>query len=81
MVPDHRRHPRCRRRGGIPGENDREQIEGADPEHQELVTFVTVWAELHGNGPVTAGQLVETVKLHGLLETVLDLECPDSEWC
>jgi hypothetical protein len=55
-------------------ENDREQIEGADPEHQELATFVTVWAEQHGNNPVTAGQLAEIVTLHGLLETVLDLQ-------
>jgi len=61
---------------GVEGflENDREQIESADPEHQELAAFVTAWAAQHGVKPVTAGELAEMVGMHGLLETVLDLE-------
>src|SRR5437660_7720946 len=55
-------------------ENDREQIEGADPEHQELAAFVTAWAAQHGDKPVTAGELADMVGLHGLLGTGRDLE-------
>jgi hypothetical protein len=61
---------------GVEGflENDREHIESADPEHQELAAFVTAWAAQHGDKPITAGDLAEMVRIHGLLETVLDLE-------